>query len=89
MPLTVEKKRELVQGFRQHEKDTGSPEVQAALLTQRINELTPHLEAAKKDFGSLRGLMKMVGKRKRLLAYLKREHPERYKQLIEKLELRK
>lgn len=87
--MTVEKKKELVQGFRQHEKDTGSAEVQVALLTQRINELTPHLEAAKKDHSSLRGLMKMVGKRKRLLAFLKREHPERYKQLIEKLELRK
>lgn len=89
MPLTLEKKKELVGSYRLHDKDTGSAEVQVALLTQRINELAPHLEAAKKDHSSRRGLMKMVGKRKRLLAYLKKVRPESYKQLIEKLDLRK
>jgi len=89
VPVTFEKKKELVGSYRLHDKDTGSAEVQVALLTQRINELTPHLEAAKKDHSSRRGLMKMVGKRKRLLAYLKRVRPEGYKQLIEKLDLRK
>ena len=89
MPLTVEKKKEILQGYRRHDQDTGSAELQVALLTERINALAPHLEAAKKDHRSRRGLMKMVGKRKRLLAYLKRERLEGYKLLIEKLDLRK
>jgi len=89
VPLTTEKKKEILAGYRQHEKDSGSAEVQIALLTRQINDLTPHLEKAVKDHHSRRGLMKMVGKRKRLLAYLKREKPESYKQLIEKLDLRK
>lgn len=89
MPLSSIKKKEVLERHRLHQKDTGSAEVQVALLTQRINELTPHLEQAVKDHHSRRGLLKMVGQRKRLLAYLKRDRPENYKQLIEKLELRK
>lgn len=87
--MTSDKKRELLEGFRLHEKDTGSAELQVAFLTQRINDLAPHLEKAVKDHHSRRGLMKMVGRRKRLLAYLRRNHPESYQKLIEKLELRK
>jgi small subunit ribosomal protein S15 len=89
VPLTTGKKKEILAGYRQHDQDTGSAGVQIAMLTQRINDLAPHLERAVKDNHSRRGLMKMVGKRKRLLAYLKREKPESYKQLIEKLDLRK
>jgi len=89
VPLSSAKKKEVLERHRLHQKDTGSVEVQVALLTQRINELAPHLEQAVKDHHSRRGLMKMVGQRKRLLAYLKRDRPENYKQLIEKLELRK
>ena len=78
-----------LQGFQQHEKDTGSADVQVALLTQRIALLTEHLKAHAKDHASRRGLLMMVAKRRSLLDYLKRTASERYKSLLEKLNLRK
>ncbi len=89
MPLAPEKKSQIVADYRVHEKDTGSPEVQIALLTKRINELTEHLKSHKKDFSSRRGLLKMVGNRNSLLKYLMREDRNRYQQTITKLGLRK
>lgn len=86
--LIVEKK-EIIAEHRLHEEDTGSTGVQVALLTQRINELTQHLQEHRKDHHSRRGLMQMVGQRRRLLRYLSREDPERYKALIANLGLRK
>ncbi len=84
-----EKKAELVQKYRTHEKDTGSPEVQVALLSERINMLTEHFKIHKKDHHSRRGLLKLVGQRRRLLDYLKRKDVNRYKKLIENLGIRK
>lgn len=84
-----EKKLGLIEQHRLHEKDTGSPEVQIALLTGRINYLTQHLKVHKKDFHSQRGLLKMVGRRRGLLNYLRNSSPERYQALVEKLGLRK
>ncbi len=89
MPLAKEKKSELIQEFRRSEEDTGSPEVQVALLTARINELTEHFKTHAKDHHSRRGLLKMVGQRRRLLNYLKRKDNDRYRALIGKLGLRK
>jgi small subunit ribosomal protein S15 len=89
MPLTAEKKTALIEGFRVHSKDTGSPEVQIALLSERISYLNEHFRAHRKDHSSRRGLMIMVGKRKRLLDYLRRQNPESYKQVIERLGIRK
>lgn len=89
MALAVEKKKNLIETNRVHAKDTGSPEVQVAMLTERINQLTEHLRSHSKDFHSRRGLLMMVGKRRRLLQYLNRENPERYRSLIEKLGLRR
>ncbi len=89
MPLTAEKKTTLIEGFRVHSKDTGSPEVQIALLSERISYLNEHFRAHRKDHSSRRGLMIMVGKRKRLLDYLRRSNPESYKQVIERLGIRK
>lgn len=89
MALTKELKQELINKFKVHENDTGSPEVQIALLTERINQLTEHLKVHKKDHHSRRGLLKMVGKRRALLNYLKEKDFERYKTIIEKLDLRK
>ena len=89
MVLLLEKKKETITAQRLHDKDTGSPEVQVALLTARINELTEHLRPNKKDVHSRRGLLIMVGKRRRLLKYLSSESPERYRSLIEKLGLRR
>ncbi len=89
MPLAPEKKNQIVADYRVHEKDTGSPEVQIALLTKRINELTEHLKGHKKDFSSRRGLLKMVGNRNSLLKYLMREDRSRYQATITKLGLRK
>ncbi len=89
MALTGDVKREIVKKFKTHEKDTGSPEVQVALLTKRINELNLHFKTHKKDFHSRRGLLKLVGRRKRLLEYLKRKDYDRYKKLIQELSLRK
>jgi small subunit ribosomal protein S15 len=89
LPLAKHRKKQLVDQFKKHEKDTGTPEVQIALLTERINDLTSHLKSHPKDFHSVRGLLKMVGKRRRLLDYLKRSDLESYKTIIEKLALRK
>ena len=89
MVLEAEKKKGLIESYRVHAKDTGSPEVQVSMLTQRINELTEHLRTHKKDFHSRRGLLMMVGKRRRLLQYLNRENPTRYRGLIDKLGLRR
>ncbi len=87
--LTPERKKEIIESFRIHEKDTGSPEVQIALLTERIRYLTEHFKVHKKDHHSRRGLLKLVGQRRRLLDYLKRKDRERYKALIERLGIRK
>jgi small subunit ribosomal protein S15 len=89
MALVQEKKQELVQKFRQHEKDTGSPEVQVAILSERITYLTEHFKTHKKDHHSRRGLLKLVGQRRRLLDYLKTVDPGRYKTLIDQLGIRK
>lgn len=89
MSLSQKKKQELIETHRTDAKDTGSPEVQVAILTERINQLTEHLRSHKKDFHSRRGLLMMVGKRRRLLQYLAREDEQRYKGLIEKLGLRR
>ncbi len=83
------KKQEIVDSFKKHENDTGSVEVQIALLTSRITHLTEHLKQHSKDFSSRRGLLKMVGRRRRLLRYLKRNDFESYKELIQKLGLRR
>ena len=87
--ITSEKKQELIQIHRRHEGDTGSPEVQIAILTDRINELTVHLKEHKKDHHSRRGLLKMVGNRRNLLNYLKASDLERYRAIVAKLNLRK
>ncbi len=89
MPLEVGAKQGVITQFRQHEKDTGSPEVQVALLTQRITYLTEHFKVHMKDHHSRRGLLKMVGRRRRLLDYLKRSDAERYKRVLADLGLRK
>ncbi len=89
MPVLAEKKKAIVEAHRVHAKDTGSPEVQVAILTNEINQLTEHLRDHPKDFHSRRGLLMMVGKRRRLLQYLNNESPERYRLLIEKLGLRR
>jgi small subunit ribosomal protein S15 len=80
---------EIIQTYRKHEGDTGSTDVQVALLTQRINELTGHFKTHTKDHHGRRGLLKLVGQRRRLLDYLKRRDAERYRQLIERLGIRK
>lgn len=89
MSLTTQKKQELIQGYRVHDKDTGSAEVQVALLTERINALTPHFKDHKKDHHSRRGLLKLVGSRRRLLDYLKAKDANRYKAIIDRLNIRK
>jgi small subunit ribosomal protein S15 len=89
VPLTREAKSEVIQRFAKHEGDTGSPEVQIALLTARINELTGHLREHKKDHHSRRGLLMMVGHRRRLLDYLRRQDIDRYRSLVSELGLRK
>ncbi len=87
--ITSEKKQEIINTYKRDEKDTGSPEVQIALLTERINELTEHLKVHKKDNHSRRGLLKMVGKRRNLLNYLAKKDINRYRAVVEKLGLRK
>ena len=89
MSLTVEAKREIIQKHGKSEADTGSPEVQIALLTARINHLTEHLRDHKHDHHSRRGLLMLVGQRRRLLNYLKRKDVDRYRGLIAELELRR
>lgn len=89
MSITAEKKTELVKEYRTHEKDTGSPEVQVAVLTERIKNLTDHFKEHKKDHNSRRGLLMLVGQRKRLLKYLASKDVERYRALIKSLGLRR
>ena len=89
MSITTERKNELVKEYATHEGDTGSPEVQVAILTERIINLTEHLKSHKKDFHSRRGLLIMVGQRRRLLDYLKRKEQGRYDSLIQRLGLRR
>jgi small subunit ribosomal protein S15 len=89
MPLTGESKTKVIEGYRTHAKDTGSPEVQIALLSERINYLTDHFRDHRKDHASRRGLLIMVSKRKRLLEYLKGRDTESYKKIIERLGIRK
>ncbi len=88
MSLAVEQKQNIISQFKTHDGDTGSPEVQIALLTERINRLTEHLKEHPHDFHSRKGLLQMVGKRRRLLRYLMRKDEIRYKNLIEKLGLK-
>ena len=89
MPLARQPKATTIEQFRVHPKDTGSPEVQIALLSERISYLNEHFRAHRKDHASRRGLLNMVGRRKRLLEYLRRRDPEAYKQVIERLGIRK
>ncbi len=89
MALVAEKKTEVVQKYRRHDTDTGSPEVQVALLTERIAYLTEHFKTHKKDHHSRRGLLKLVGQRRRLLDYLRKVDQNRYKVVIDQLGLRK
>ena len=87
--MTKERKQEVINTYKREEKDTGSPEVQIALLTTRINELTEHLKVHKKDNHSRRGLLKMVGKRRNLLNYLAKKDINRYREIVKELGLRK
>ena len=89
MVLLKEKKREIIDSFKVHSRDTGSAEVQVAVLTERINSLAEHFKYHKKDFNSRRGLLMLVGRRRRLLNYLKDKHTKKYEEVIEKLNLRK
>jgi len=89
MSVVKEKKAEIIQGFKQHDKDTGSPEVQIALLTGRIEDLSGHFKKHKKDFHSRRGLLMRVNKRRKLLKYLKGVDNTKYLEIIQKLGLRK
>lgn len=89
MPLTLGQKKTLIEQFRVHEGDTGSPEVQIALLTERINGLTEHFKRHTKDHHSRRGLLMLIGKRRGLLEYLKDNDPDRYRVVIEKLGIRR
>ncbi|HET6490578.1 MAG TPA: 30S ribosomal protein S15 [Syntrophales bacterium] len=87
--LDAEKRKEIIAGYKTHEGDTGSPEVQIALLSARIQYLTEHFKTHKKDHHSRRGLLKLVGQRRRLLEYLKNKEVNRYRKIIERLGLRK
>lgn len=87
--LVTEKKQEIIKAYKTHEGDTGSPEVQIALLSERINSLSPHFKSHKSDHHSRRGLLKMVGRRRRLLDYVKSKSVDRYAAIIERLGLRR
>ncbi len=89
MPLTLAEKTELIEEFALNPGDTGSPEVQIAIFDKRIKQLQEHLRVHKNDESSRRGLLKLVGKRRRLLAYLHKENPERYRQILKRLGLRR
>ncbi len=89
MPTSKEKKQEVISRYKLHDTDTGSPEVQVALLTEQVNHLTEHLKTHSKDFHSRRGLLKMVGRRRRLLDYLMRTDIDSYRQVIAELGLRR
>jgi small subunit ribosomal protein S15 len=87
--LVKDKKKEIIDSFKVHTRDTGSADVQVALLTERINALSDHFKQHKKDFNSRRGLLALVGRRRRLLGYLKDKDAKKYEEIIEKLKLRK
>ncbi len=89
MSITAEKKQELIKSYQNDAKDTGSPEVQIAILTERINNMSEHMQTHKKDFHSRRGLLAMVAKRRKLLDYLKRVEESRYAKIIEALNIRR
>jgi small subunit ribosomal protein S15 len=89
MTITKERKNELVEEFKQNDNDTGSPEVQIAILTTRINNLTEHMRRNKKDYATRRGLLGMVSRRRRLLDYLREVNPDRYLDIIGRLNIRK
>ena len=89
MSITTERKLDVIKEYAAHEGDTGSPEVQVAILTERITNLTDHLKTHKKDFHSRRGLLVMVGQRRRLLDYVKRKDQSRYEDLIKRLGIRR
>ncbi|HIU10701.1 MAG TPA: 30S ribosomal protein S15 [Candidatus Avidehalobacter gallistercoris] len=89
MPLTTAKKAEIIAKFQQHEGDTGSPEVQVALLTQRIKDLTEHMKNHPKDFHSRRGLLQLVGQRRRFLGYIREQDFDRYRKIVTELGLRR
>ncbi len=89
MVLLKSKKTEIIDNFKTHTKDTGSPVVQIAVLTEKINELSEHFKIHKKDFHSRRGLLIMIGKRRRLLDYLRKSNPQKYQEILERLNLRK
>ena len=87
--ITKERKQQVITDYRRAESDTGSPEVQIAILTTRINQLSEHMQGHKKDYASRRGLLAMVSRRRRLLSYLKRVSPHRYVDMLRRLDLRK
>jgi len=89
MALTQERKQELITQYQKHETDTGSSELQVALLTERVNQLSQHLQANPKDHSSRRGLLKLIGQRKRLLSYIQKDSQERYQAIIGDLGLRR
>lgn len=89
MALTQQRKQELISEYQVHETDTGSADLQVAMLTDRINQLTQHLKSNDKDHSSRRGLLKMIGRRRRLLSYINKQDSERYKQLIARLGIRR
>ncbi len=89
MPLNVERKKTVIKQFRVHEGDTGSPEVQIALITERVNSLTEHFKQHAKDHHSRRGLLMLIGKRRGLLEYLRKKDTERYRSITEKLGIRR
>jgi small subunit ribosomal protein S15 len=89
MTITKERKQEVIRDYKRDEKDTGSPEVQVAILTTRINALTEHMRAHDKDYASRRGLLALVGQRRRLLDYLRKSDAQRYLTLIQRLNIRK
>jgi len=89
MAITADRKKELIQGFATQAGDTGSPEVQVAILTEHVRNLTEHLKVHKKDFTSRRGLLMMVGQRSKLLRYLRRRDSQRYQELVQRLGLRR
>jgi len=89
MTMDTNDKKKIIDEFKAHDSDTGSPEVQVALLTERINYLTEHFKTHKKDYHSRRGLLKLVGSRRKLLEYLKKKDVERYRAIVKKLGLRR
>jgi small subunit ribosomal protein S15 len=89
MPLNLERKKTVIEQFRTHQGDTGSPEVQIALITERVNSLTEHFKQHAKDHHSRRGLLMLIGKRRGLLEYLRKKDPERYRTVTEKLGIRR